>query len=184
MQITFVTFQTVISTIHAKIFLVYFTYRYNISSPFKTNFPIKPKKECHHGTLCIILLFNLVYARSTAPERKHAVQTGIFFAPPATLTFTDLILGFHILLLLLCEWLTALPKWTPFPQTAHFAIESTSLIFPNSSYTIFLFFHNKYILSKYVSECKQNFTFFRKQIFPGKIYTGNSCDKCLHQTIQ
>lgn len=50
------------------------------------------------------------YARSTAPERKHPVHTGIFFVPPFTFTLTDLILGFHILLLLLCEWLTLLPK--------------------------------------------------------------------------
>ena len=50
------------------------------------------------------------YARSTAPERKHPVHTGIFFVPPLTLTLTDLMFGFHILLLLLCEWLTLIPK--------------------------------------------------------------------------
>ena len=43
------------------------------------------------------------YARSTAPERKHPVHTGIFLVPPFTFTRTDLMFGFHILLLLLCE---------------------------------------------------------------------------------
>ncbi len=50
------------------------------------------------------------YARSTAPERKHLVQTYIFFVPPFTFTLTDFTLDFHILLDLLWEWLTLIPK--------------------------------------------------------------------------
>mgnify|MGYP006956715382 FL=1 len=61
------------------------------------------------------LLFEYVfssinYARSTKPERRHEVHTYIFLDPPSVLTLTDLTLAFHILLDLLCEWLTLLPK--------------------------------------------------------------------------
>lgn len=66
------------------------------------------------------------YALSTFPERRHEVHTYIFFVPPFTFTRTDFKFDFQILLLLLWEWLTALPKCTPFPHTAHFAMKSTS----------------------------------------------------------
>ena len=45
-------------------------------------------------------------ARSTFPERRQEVHTYIFFVPPSTLTLTDFTFAFHILLDLLCEWLT------------------------------------------------------------------------------
>ena len=69
---------------------------------------------------------NRNYALSTLPERRHEVQTYIFFVPPFTFTLTDFKFDFQILLLLLWEWLTALPKCTPFPHTAHLAMKSTS----------------------------------------------------------
>ena len=67
-------------------------------------------------------LYQLNYALSTAPDFKQEVHTYVFFAPPFTLILTDLILDFHILLDLLCEWLTLLPKWALLPQIAHFAM--------------------------------------------------------------
>ena len=69
------------------------------------------------------------YARSTAPLLRQEVQTYIFFEPPSVLTLTDLIFGFHILFDLLCEWLTAFPKYTPLPHTEHFAIAAPPYLF-------------------------------------------------------
>ena len=51
-----------------------------------------------------------LYALSTFPDLQQEVHTYIFFAAPLTLTETCLILDFHILLLLLWEWLTLFPK--------------------------------------------------------------------------
>ena len=53
---------------------------------------------------------SLDYALSTAPERRHLVQTCMVLEAPFTLHFTFLILDFQILLDLLWEWLTLLPK--------------------------------------------------------------------------
>ncbi len=64
----------------------------------------------------------LYYALSTFPDFKQEVQTYNFFVAPFTLHLTDLMFGLNILLDLLCEWLTLLPKRTPFPQTEHLAI--------------------------------------------------------------
>ena len=44
---------------------------------------------------------DVFYALSTNPDLKQEVHTYIFLAPPLTLTFTDLMLDFHILLVLL-----------------------------------------------------------------------------------
>ena len=75
-----------------------------------------------------LLIYLNYYARSTAPLLRQEVQTYIFFEPPSVLTFTDLIFGFHILFDLLCEWLTAFPKYTPLPHTEHFAIAAPPYI--------------------------------------------------------
>ena len=95
-----------------------------------------------NGTLCEPLLcrqkkrvsrspdtHHFPYARSTFPDLRQEVQTYIFLAAPLTLTLTDFTLDFHILLDLLWEWLTAIPKWAPLSHIEHFAIESTSLGF-------------------------------------------------------
>ena len=55
-------------------------------------------------------------------ERKQLVQTLIFFGVPLTNALTGLILAFQVLCALLWEWLTLIPKATPFPQISHFAI--------------------------------------------------------------
>jgi hypothetical protein len=47
---------------------------------------------------------------STLPERRQELQTGIFFFAPFTSTVTRWMLACQILLDLLCEWLTLLPK--------------------------------------------------------------------------
>jgi hypothetical protein len=52
----------------------------------------------------------VIQARSTLPERRHAVHTCIFLVPPSTFTETVLTLEFQIRFDLLCEWLTLLPK--------------------------------------------------------------------------
>ena len=69
------------------------------------------------------------YALSTSPDLRQAVHTYILCGPWAVITLTDFTLDFHILLDLLWEWLTLLPKRTLLPQTAHFAMILTSLHF-------------------------------------------------------
>lgn len=71
---------------------------------------------------------NNFYALSTFPDLKQAVQTYILFEAPLILHFTRLIFGLNILLDLLCEWLTLLPKRTLFPQTEHLAIPTPPCI--------------------------------------------------------
>jgi len=46
---------------------------------------------------------HVLYARSTAPERRQEVQTYACCGTPSTLTLTRLMLDFHILFVLLCE---------------------------------------------------------------------------------
>ena len=70
------------------------------------------------------LFFQKTYALSTFPDFKQEVQTYNFFVAPFTLHLTDLMFGLNILLDLLCEWLTLLPKRTLFPQTEHLAIRT------------------------------------------------------------
>ena len=60
-------------------------------------------------------------ALSTFPERRQEVHTYILFVWPFCLTLTDLMFGFQTLFDLLCEWLTAFPKWTLLSHTEHFA---------------------------------------------------------------
>lgn len=77
------------------------------------------------SAFCCSSLFSYVlksYALSTLPDFKQEVQTYNFFVAPFTLHLTDLMFGLNILLDLLCEWLTLLPKRTLFPQTEHLAI--------------------------------------------------------------
>lgn len=104
------------------------------------------------------------YARSTAPERRHLVHTCILLAAPFTLHFTLFTLEFQIALDLLWEWLTLLPKWTPFPQISHFAIVSTSSTKLSHST------HNSSILSEKVTFGKfflvKNIIFYKKYMFP------------------
>ena len=116
------------------------------------------------------LLFEYVfssinYARSTKPERRHEVHTYIFLDPPSVLTLTDLTLDFHILLDLIWEWLTALPKWAAFSHIEHFATVTPplTLIIKNYNYFGLDFItigknpckiHNEYILPKKNTICK------------------------------
>ena len=69
-----------------------------------------------------LIRFLKSYALSTLPDFKQEVQTYNLFVAPFTLHLTDLMFGLNILLDLLCEWLTLLPKRTLFPQTEHLAI--------------------------------------------------------------
>ncbi len=64
----------------------------------------------------------LNYTLCTLFERRHFVHTYICLDVPFTRTFTLLTLGFQVLLDLLWEWETLIPKLTPFPQTSHLAI--------------------------------------------------------------
>ena len=84
----------------------------------------KGKIEIFNLTLSFFLKSNIKvnYTLSTLPDLKQLVQTCILFAPPFTLHLTLFTLAFQIALLLLWEWLTLLPKWTPLPQTSHLAI--------------------------------------------------------------
>ena len=58
---------------------------------------LKIKKQPPHSTGA----YDITYALSTFPDLKQEVHTYIFFVPPFTLTRTDLMLDFHILLDLL-----------------------------------------------------------------------------------
>lgn len=64
--------------------------------------PEKKIKKFPFGQQLLYVSFHS-YARSTFPDFKQEVQTYIFLAAPLTLTFTDLILDFHILLDFLWE---------------------------------------------------------------------------------
>lgn len=62
------------------------------------------------------------YTLCTLLERRQLVHTYMCFGVPFTRTFTLFTLGFQVLLDLLWEWETLIPKFTPFPQTSHLAI--------------------------------------------------------------
>jgi len=55
-------------------------------------------------------------ARVTLPLRRQRVHTWTCLGDPLTIAATRLIFGFHMRLLRLWEWLTFMPKETPFPQ--------------------------------------------------------------------
>ena len=65
-------------------------------------------------------------ARVTLPERKQREHTLTLLGVPLTTALTRMMLGFHVLFDLLCEWETLIPKETLFPQYSHFAICRTS----------------------------------------------------------
>lgn len=63
----------------------------------------------------------------TMPERRHLVQTRIFFVPPFVTTLTVCTFGKKIFLLLLFAWLTLLPIIFPLPHISQtLAILKTS----------------------------------------------------------
>ena len=62
------------------------------------------------------------YALLILPERRQREQTATVLGVPSTIAFTLRMLGFHVLLVLRCEWDTDCPNTTPFPQMLHFAI--------------------------------------------------------------
>jgi hypothetical protein len=68
----------------------------------------------------------LPYPRCTLPERRQRVHTFTLLCSPSTIALTFLILGFHILLLRLCEWLSLIPNETLLSQISHFAMTYTS----------------------------------------------------------
>ena len=70
-------------------------------------------------------LIGFYIARCTLPERRQRVHTLTRFGVPFTIARTLLMLGFQVRLERLCEWLTLIPKDTPFPQISHFAISKT-----------------------------------------------------------
>lgn len=55
-------------------------------------------------------------------ERKHLEQIFTVFGVPFSTILTFLTFGFHDLLVLLCEWLSFMPKSTPLLHISHFAI--------------------------------------------------------------
>ena len=87
------------------------------------NLSSKKKKTENKIALCLAFLFTCDQTeRVTFPERKQRVQTYTDFGVPFTIARTFLTFAFHVLFDLLCEWLTLIPKDTPFPQISHFAI--------------------------------------------------------------
>ena len=74
---------------------------------------------------CFLQLVSFYTARCTLPERRQRVQTFTRFGVPFTIARTLLMFGFQVRLERLCEWLTLIPKDTPFPQISHFAIPKT-----------------------------------------------------------
>lgn len=82
----------------------------------------KSCRQCSMPAAASLIRSPKSYALSTLPDFKQEVQTYNLFVAPFTLHLTDLMFGLNILLDLLCEWLTLLPKRTLFPQTEHLAI--------------------------------------------------------------
>lgn len=87
------------------------------------------------------------YARSTLPERRHLEHTWMWHGVPFTMALTRCTLGFQVLLEALWEWETLLPKVTPLPQTAHFAIQNTSFNLCRNTHAIYYsrFFRKKQV---------------------------------------
>ena len=105
------------------------------------------------------LCFCTSYALSTLPLLKQEVHICIVLLPPAVLTLTDLTFGFHILFDLLCEWLTALPKCTPFPHISHFAI----ILAPPLRHD-YAFAHGRYF-NRFLWQLQVTFDKIWKQLF-------------------
>lgn len=107
------------------LFIVHFDSKRFLATSYGSSFSIcgslsfSPQKK-----LPAAAFLNQSYALSTFPDFKQEVQTYNFFVAPFTLHLTDLMFGLNILLDLLCEWLTLLPKRTLFPQTEHLAIRT------------------------------------------------------------
>ena len=73
---------------------------------------------------------NLAYiALVTLPLLRQREHTYTCLTVPLRFALTLLMLGFQLLLVFLWEWETLQPNVTPFPQTEHFAIYSTSKSF-------------------------------------------------------
>ena len=75
----------------------------------------------------VLILFNHVIihnyiALPAFKVLKQLVQMCIFLDVPLTTVLTGLTFAFQVLLDLLWEWLTLIPKATPLPQISHFAI--------------------------------------------------------------
>jgi hypothetical protein len=67
--------------------------------------------SCEHKDQTVCQL-----ARVTLPLRRQREQTYTWQGEPSTIAFTRFTLGFQVLLLRLWEWLTLMPKVTPFSQ--------------------------------------------------------------------
>ena len=63
----------------------------------------------------------------TLPDRKQRVQTLIRRGEPFTIAFTFFTFGFQVLLVLLCEWDTRMPKAISLLQISHLTRVCTSL---------------------------------------------------------
>lgn len=124
------------------------------------------KRRNHH--LPPFLQARLIYtARCTLPERRQRVQTFTRLGVPFTIARTLLMFGFQVRLERLCEWLTLIPKDTPFPQISHFAILKTPPMI--KQYRILSQFldlfpcrltHTIYILTEIWEKCKPFFQIY------------------------
>ena len=99
--------------------------------------PGKMKKATSQNDVAVFFSVTY-YTLCTLLERRQLVHTYMCFGVPFTRTFTLFTLGFQVLLDLLWEWETLIPKFTPFPQTSHFAMFKTppsrftwTIIIPN-----------------------------------------------------
>ena len=104
-----------------KFFSSHFFADFNYYTPYIRSF-VKKRKKGNTFVLPDFLKSYLNYTLCTLFERRHFVHTYICLDVPFTRTFTLLTLGFQVLLDLLWEWETLIPKLTPFPQTSHLAI--------------------------------------------------------------
>ena len=66
-------------------------------------------------------------------------------------------LDFHILLDLLCEWDTLIPKWAPLLQIAHFAIWMHLLVKNNLKQKKPFSLRSVFIIADSICECKYEF---------------------------
>ena len=104
-------------------------------------------------------------------DLKQLVQMFIFLDVPFTTVLTGLMLAFHVLLALLWEWLTLIPKETPLPQISHFAIYMHLLIIIRKLYIMVVIrclqptqinsvINTRYIVSKKIVFGKSFFKIF------------------------
>ena len=98
------------------------------------------------------------------------------FGVPLTMALTFLRLGFQVLLLLLWEWLTLIPKTMLLPQTSHFAIYRTppinlkTIITLSQTLMCIAPYMSTYLISAKHAQTNQQTVLYQKNIINASIF--------------